>query len=220
MRSTRTWCGSAVWSRASMYPSRHASTSGVSIRRTYAAWTPVQATPGDQRRSAAPVVGAGDVGGPRTPVAPVAGDGDCGPGVPDRVVGGQRRPVASVDLPVAEVVGGAVGVLPAAGFRHGDLGGDEGLGARAARRLPEGLEAGAAERAAQMPRRGGQHGGWGLGVPRRVRGRAARRAVRDRQLLADVDAVGVADLGPVGGVDPLPAARVVVELRRYRGQRV
>src|SRR5215472_19335543 len=99
---------------------------------------------------AAAVVGAGDVGGPRPPVGSVAGDGDRGLGVPDRVVGGHGRPVAAVDLPVAEVVGRAVRVLSATGFRHGDFGGHERRRLAAARGRPEGLEAGAAEVAAQL----------------------------------------------------------------------
>src|SRR5207244_4419714 len=116
MRSTRTWCGNAVWSRASIYPSRHASTSGVSIPLKIGGRAGCgQRAPAG---SAAPAVGAAGVGGPRVPVAPVAGDDDGGPGVPVGVERGQRGPVRAVDLPVAVVVGGAVGVLPPAGFRH------------------------------------------------------------------------------------------------------
>src|SRR6185437_5348980 len=77
------------------------------------------------------------------------------------------------------------------------------------------------EVAAQLLRRGRQHGGRRLlGVLGRVGGGAGRRVVRDRQFLADVDAVRVVDLGAVRRVDPRPAARVAVELRRDLGQRV
>src|ERR1700751_2591421 len=130
-----------------MDPSRQASTSGVSIPPNLR-WTEDALYLG----LAAAAVGAGDVGGPRPPVGPVAGDGDRGLGVPDRVVGGQGRPVATVDLPVAVVVGRAVRVLPAAGFRHGDLGRHERRRLAAAGGRPQGLAAGAAEVAAQLLR--------------------------------------------------------------------
>src|SRR3954447_4637243 len=135
-----------------MYPFRQASTSGVSIVPN------LRGVDGDPKNPftwglAATAVRAGDVRGPRAPVAPVAGDGDRGLGVPDRVVRGHGS-VDAVDLPVAEVVGRAVGVLPAAGFGDGDLGRDERRAGRAARRLPQCLEAGAAEVAAQFLRRG------------------------------------------------------------------
>src|SRR4051794_28849703 len=127
MCSTRTWCGSTVWSRASMCPSRKVSTSSVSIPRTYAD-RPVLLTWGLLPSVlAATVVGTRGVGGPGAPVAPVAGDRDRGPGVPERVVGSQGGPVAAVDLPVAEVVGRAVRELPPAGLRHRDLGRHERL---------------------------------------------------------------------------------------------
>src|SRR6202035_4269870 len=101
------------------------------------------------------------------PVVPVVGDGDRGLGVAHRVEGGHRRAVRAVDLPVAVVVGRAQRELVAARFGHGDLGGRERLAVRAAGRLPQGLEAGAAELAAQLGGRGGQRGGGrgrGLGV--------------------------------------------------------
>src|SRR5690348_17910170 len=124
-----------------MYPSRQASTSGVSIVPN------LRGADGGPKPStwglAATAVRAGDVRGPGPPVVPVAGDGDRGLGVPDRVVRGHARPVDTVDLPVAVIVGRAVGVLPAAGLRLGDLGRDERRTGRAACRLPQGLQAGA-----------------------------------------------------------------------------
>src|SRR6476620_11578813 len=123
-----------------MYPSRQASTSGVSIvPNLRGAGRDPELFTWDL---AATAVRAGDVRGPRAPVAPVAGDGDRGLGVPDRVVRGHGS-VDAVDLPVAEVVGRAVGVLPAARFGHGDLGGDERVRLGAARGDPQGLQAGA-----------------------------------------------------------------------------
>src|SRR5579859_1846653 len=162
--------------------------------------------------SAASVVGAAGERGPRVPVGAVVGDDDGRLGVAQRVVGGQRA-VVRVDLPVAALARRAGGKLLAAGFGHGDRGGHDRLGVRAARVFPQFLEPGAAQRPARSRRHGQRRGPGG-------RRAAGGRAVGDVEHLARVDHVRVRYLGPVGLVQQPPVRGIAVEPLRDRGQRV